>query len=110
MTFFLHLIISGDQDNTYENDEYKDLLDLLPDDLVMRVQDCVLDNKRMTLGKVIGQGQFGTVYVGTLLELKEQQHEPVAIKTLKGIIYELSIMCLLIIINMNANTAANTNT
>ena len=52
---------------------------------MFRVRDCIIENRRLTLGKVIGQGQFGTVYVGTLLELKEQQHQPVAIKTLKGI-------------------------
>ena len=77
-------LFSPGEENHYLNDEYKDLFDLLPEDLVLNVKDIVIDNKRLTLGKVIGQGQFGRVYVGTIMDTKLQAQVPVAIKTLKS--------------------------
>ena len=61
-----------------------DLLKLLPEDLRNNVTTCLLEPSRMEVGKVIGQGHYGRVYLGRLTDKNNEKSIDVAIKTLRG--------------------------
>ena len=61
-----------------------DLLEVLPEELRLRVSETLIDYRRMVLGKLIGEGHFGRVHIGRLADEYHSCQVPVAIKTLRG--------------------------
>ena len=48
------------------------------------VEECLIDSSRLTLGEVIGQGYFGKVYRGKLIDYDVNMRRTVAVKTVHG--------------------------
>ena len=61
-----------------------ELLSLLPERLRRRVEASLVDYKRMEVGKLIGQGHFGRIYLGRLASEDHSTQMTIAIKTLRG--------------------------
>ena len=76
---------SGSYDSTYLTPATSpDLLSLLSDDIKCKVESHLVSGSRVTLGRMIGQGQYGRVHLGHLADEGNNCHIPVAVKKLKG--------------------------
>ena len=62
---------------------YFDNLDMFSYDQAA-VEECRIDSSRLTLSEVIGQGYFGKVYRGELINDRADTRLTVAVKTLLG--------------------------
>ncbi|KAK2182660.1 hypothetical protein NP493_342g02054 [Ridgeia piscesae] len=60
------------------------IMDEIDEDTKASVEECLIDSSRLTLGEVIGQGYFGKVYRGELIDYEANIRRTVAVKTVHG--------------------------
>ena len=58
--------------------------DVLQKALMATVEQYILDPSRLTLGETLGQGRYGRVYEGTLLDRDMKNPRRVAVKAVRG--------------------------